>query len=82
MTLLLCYKAMPQFLRRNTQPMRPEAYRRIARQLHEIADAVDLAADGLGGTQRATLNARLQSLHKLAAAWWRRHQTTTGVPHD
>ena len=67
---------MPQFSRRNTQPMRPESYRRIAGLLREIADALDVAADGLDRHQRAALTARLHGLHKAAQHWWARHRAT------
>lgn len=56
--------------------MRPESYRRIARLLREIADALDAAADGLDAHQRRALTMRLHTLANSARAWWQRHQAT------
>lgn len=67
---------MPQFPRRNTQPMRPESYRRIARLLREIADALDASAEAQDRFQRQALTMRLHGLYKSAHAWWHRHRST------
>lgn len=67
---------MPQYSRRNTQPMRPESYRRIARLLREIADALDASAESADPTQKRVLTMRLQSLAKSAHHWWHRHRST------
>ena len=67
---------MPQFPRRNTQPMRPESYRRIARLLRGIADALDASADSVDRHQRQALTMRLHGLYKSAYHWWSRHRAT------
>jgi hypothetical protein len=67
---------MPQFPRRNTQPMRPESYRRIAREIRVIAARLDECAEGADPHQKQRLTVALNSLMRQSRAWRARHQAT------
>lgn len=67
---------MPQFQRRNTQPMRADSYRRIARLLRGIADKLDACADSDNPHDRAAITQRLRTLKNQARYWWERHHAT------
>lgn len=65
---------MAQFSRRNTQPMRPDSYRRIARLLRHIADRIDACAERQDAQEKRTLTMLLHSLSRQARNWSDRHR--------
>lgn len=77
---------MPQFPRRNTQPMRADSYHRIARLLRGIADKLDEAAEASTPQHKRRLTMLLHSLAQQARHWSARHRASTSgtlhVPHD
>jgi len=67
---------MPQFPRRNTQPMRPDSYHRIARLLRHAADRIEACAEQQGAQEKRTLTMLLHSLIRQARHWSDRHRAT------
>lgn len=73
---------MAQFPRRNTQPMRPDSYLRIARLLRETADRIEACAGSADPRDKAALTRRLATLASQARQWHLRHRATiTGTLH-
>lgn len=67
---------MPQFPRRNTQPMRPDSYLRIARLLREAADRIEACAGSENPHDKKALTQRLATLAREARVWNLRHRAT------
>ena len=67
---------MPQFPRRNTQPMRPDSYRRIARLLRGLADKIDAYAEQVDPHRKTAMTRLLHGLQAQARDWRARHRAT------
>lgn len=70
---------MPTFPRRNTQPMRPDSYRRIARLLRGIADRLDRYAESSDPHHKTAVTRLLNGLRMQARDWFARHQEQTAA---
>lgn len=67
---------MPQFPRRNTQPMRADSYRRIARLLRGLADKIDRYAGQIDPHHKTAMTRLLDGLHAQSRDWRARHHAT------
>ena len=63
----------PQFQPRTLRPMRPEQYRRAAKELREWAAKLDARADAQTPTERRALGAAVYALARYVSALRRRH---------
>lgn len=74
---------MPQFVKRRTQPTRPDSYLRMARLLRQWADRIEACAEQRDPIEKSSVTRLLYRAHVSTRAWLdRHHATVTGSTRD